>query len=109
LVPDRAFVEHEFGALRVPIAGDLKKAGGGEIVFDKVALGLRLRVGAVSAVGLRLVAIVVITRFVRIDNGVPRPVEADTLAGGGILDEIQLGGERGEDAQAEKRGEHTEG
>jgi hypothetical protein len=52
-------------------------------------------------------AIVVIAGFVGIDNGAPRSVEADTLAGGGILDEVQLGGKRGKDAQAEERGEES--
>src|ERR1019366_8921267 len=91
-VPDSAFVEHELGALGVPIARDLKAVGRIEIVFDQVALGLRLLVGAETAVGLGLIAIVVVTRFVGIDNGVPPSVEADALAGGGILDEVQLGG-----------------
>ena len=80
-------------ALGVPIAGDLKAVGGIEIVFEEVVQGSRFLVGAETAIGLRLVAIVVIAGFVRIDNGAPGSVEADTLAGGGILDESYLGRE----------------
>ena len=68
LVPDGAFVEHEVGALRVPVARDLKAVGGIEVVFDQVALGFWLLIGAETAVGLRLVAIVVVAGFVRIDD-----------------------------------------
>src|ERR1035441_8532796 len=109
LIPDGAFVEYEVGALRVPIAGDLQAVGGIEIVFDEVARGFRFQIGAETAIGLRLVAIVVIAGFVRIDNGAPQSVEVDTLAGGGILDEVQFGGEGGENSQAEERGNKAEG
>src|ERR1019366_7814510 len=54
LIPDRAFVEHELGALGVPVARDLEAVGRFEIVFDQVALGLRLLIGAETPVGLRL-------------------------------------------------------
>ena len=90
LVPDGAFVEHEVGALRVPIARDLEAGGGIEVVFDEVALGLRLLVGAEAAIGLRFVAIVEVAGFVGVDDGAPLSVEAEAMAGGGILDEFQL-------------------
>jgi hypothetical protein len=79
LIPDRAFVEHEVRALRIPVARDLKALGGIEIVFDQLALGFWLLVGAETTVGLRLIAVVVIAGFVRIDDDAPRPVEADAV------------------------------
>ena len=108
-VPDRAFVEHQVGALRVPIAGNLQAVGGIEIVFHEVALGFRFLVGAEPAIGLRLVAIVEISGFVGIDNDAPLSVEADPVAGCGALDEAQLGAQGRDNAQAQEREENTRG
>ena len=69
--------------------------GGIEIVLDQIALGLRFFVGAETAIGLGLVAIVEVAGFVGIDDGAPRTVEADAVTRGGALSKLRRGAGRG--------------
>src|SRR5271155_701756 len=78
LVPNRAFIEEQFGALRIPVAGNIQYSRGIEVVFDKVtrSLGPGIFVEAHAR-----------AYFVRIHDGTPGPVEADAGPARDICDE----------------------
>ena len=78
LVPERAFVEEEVGALGVPVAGDLDGGAFGEVVLDEVVVGgLVVEVVAAEAVG------------VGVGEDVPVAVEGD---GGAVVGGDEEGG-----------------
>ena len=74
LVPEQAFVEKEIFLLRVPVARHLQHGRGSEVVFDQVGA---VEVGVLGeAVEVRLVGIVAPAIAIRIDDVMPRAVEA---------------------------------
>ena len=76
LVPDRAFVEEQRVALRVPIAGNFQRRRLREVVLHQFVAGPRLLVKKV-AIGTCLHAEVEISVVVGIDDRVPVAIETD--------------------------------
>ena len=74
LVPDRAFVIEEFGALGVPVPGDLEGAGLCEVVVLRVAVGVKGGVHKEAVFAEDLMKVVE-TRRVLVDDDVPIAVE----------------------------------
>ena len=75
LVPEQPFVKEEVLALRVPISRYLQDGGGREIVLEQVG---SVEVGVLGeAVQVRLVGIVAPAVAIRVDDVMPRTVEAD--------------------------------
>jgi hypothetical protein len=96
LVPDRSFVEHQIFALRVPIARNVQRSRGIEVVFDEIARVLGLRVLAHRAAR---------ARSQRIDDGIPGSIEADACAAPDVGDHIRrcAGGKAGNPERANRR------
>ncbi len=76
LVPDGPLVEEKIGPLRVPVAGDVEQRRLVEIVFNQIALVLRMSV-LVEIGAARMLVKIVRTNLVWIDNGSPPAVQAD--------------------------------
>ena len=91
LVPDGTLVQTQILALGVPVARNLERGARVEIVLDAIARPLGLLAQTV-VVCRGLVAIVVITVFVRVDDDVPVAVQALTTAREDILDQMKVGG-----------------
>ena len=79
-IPDTAFVEEEFLALRVPVARHQKGIAVYEVVFHMVAFALRLIVFEV-AVGGFLQSVVVIAGIIGVGHDLPVAVERGNLTG----------------------------
>jgi hypothetical protein len=89
LVPDRAFVKQQTVCLAIPVAGHAQRFRSVEIVLDQIALRFWFCILEI-AVGARLVTIVVIAAFVRIDNGSPLTIETNGRSSLGVCNQINL-------------------
>src|SRR5207244_7554160 len=78
-VPDGAFIEQQAIFLSIPISRHLQGSGAVEIILNQIAFVLRLGIFEI-AVGARLVTIIIVARFVGIDDCPPLPIKADGLA-----------------------------
>ncbi len=88
LIPDGAFVVEEFGALGVPVAGNLEGGGVGEVVVLGMTVGVEGGVHE-EAVFAEILVEVVEAGGVLVDDDVPVAVEG---GGGAVVDVDEEGG-----------------
>jgi hypothetical protein len=94
-VPDRTLIIEEFVVLGVPVAGNLERGAAIEVVFDELALiGLLFIVEETAGAGrllvIGLVAVVVETVLIRVDDIIPAAIEIEGYARRDVLDDAVL-------------------
>ena len=85
LVPDGTFIEQQAIFLSIPISRHLQGSGTVEIILNQIALVLRFGIFEI-AVGAWLVTIIIVARFVRIDDCSPLSIKADGLSAVRVCD-----------------------